>query len=324
MKEKILEVKNLTTTFKLIKHNVTAVENVSFHLNKNEILAVVGESGSGKSVTNYSIMNLIEAPGKISEDSEVLYNGKNILEMDDKAVSAIRGNRISMIFQEPSSSFNQLFRIGSQIGENLRIHNRADKQSALDEAEKLLNKVHIPNASERIMDYPFQMSGGMLQRAMIAQALACSPDILLADEPTTALDVTTQAQILSLIYEKKEETGMSVIFVTHDLALVENFADRIIILYNGRIMETGNTDDVFSTPSHPYTKDLLKAVPVPGVFKDTERLFTIKGKVPSPDEKIEGCRYSPRCSSCFDRCLVEEPELIEIDNKQVRCHLAEN
>ena len=323
MEDKILEVKNLTTTFKLIKNSLTAVENLSFYLNKNEILAVVGESGSGKSVTNYSIMNLIEHPGKISEESEVLYKGKDILKMDERAISDIRGNRISMIFQEPSASFNQLFRIGSQIGENLRIHNKADKKNALAEAEKLLKKVHITNAADRVMDYPFQMSGGMLQRAMIAQALACSPDILLADEPTTALDVTTQAQILSLIYEKKEETGMSVIFVTHDLALVEHFADRIIILYNGRIMETGKTEEIFSNPSHPYTRDLLKAVPKPGIFKDNDRLFTIKGKVPSPDEKITGCRYSPRCSSCFDRCFKEEPELIEINDKQVRCHLAE-
>ena len=323
MEDKILEVKNLTTRFKLIKNSLTAVENLSFHLNSNEILAVVGESGSGKSVTNYSIMNLIEHPGKIAEESEVLYKGRDILKMEEREISDIRGNRISMIFQEPSASFNQLFRIGSQIGENLRIHNKADKKNALTEAEKLLNKVHITNASERLMDYPFQMSGGMLQRAMIAQALACSPDILLADEPTTALDVTTQAQILSLIYEKKEETGMSVIFVTHDLALVEHFADRIIILYNGRIMETGKTEDIFSNPSHPYTKDLLKAVPKPGIFKDNDRLFTIKGKVPSPDETITGCRYSPRCSSCFDRCFKEEPELIEINDKQVRCHLAE-
>ena len=323
MEDKILEVKNLTTRFKLIKNSLTAVENLSFHLNRNEILAVVGESGSGKSVTNYSIMDLIEHPGKISDESEVLYNGKDILKMDEREVSDIRGNRISMIFQEPSASFNQLFRIGSQIGENLRIHNKADKQNAISEAEKLLKKVHITNAEERVMDYPFQMSGGMLQRAMIAQALACSPDILLADEPTTALDVTTQAQILSLIYEKKEETGMSVIFVTHDLALVEHFADRIIILYNGRIMESGKTEDIFANPSHPYTKDLLKAVPKPGIFKDNDRLFTIKGKVPSPDEVITGCRYSPRCSSCFDRCYQEEPELIEINDKQVRCHLAE-
>ena len=323
MEEKILEVSNLTTTFSLIKNTVTAVEDLSFHLNRNEILAVVGESGSGKSVTNYSIMNLIEPPGKISEQSEIFFNGKNILKMDEKEISEIRGNRISMIFQEPSASFNQLFRIGSQIGENLRIHNKADKKNALKEAENLLRKVHITNAESRVMDYPFQMSGGMLQRAMIAQALACSPDILLADEPTTALDVTTQAQILSLIYEKKKETGMSVIFVTHDLALVEHFADRIIILYNGRIMETGSTEDIFKNPSHPYTKDLLKAVPVPGIFKDTDRLFTIKGKVPSADEKIPGCRYSPRCSSCFERCFEEEPELLENGNKFVRCHLAE-
>ncbi len=323
LREKILEVKNLTTSFHLIKSSITAVENLSFSLYRNEILAVVGESGSGKSVTNYSIMNLIEPPGRISDESEIIFEDKNILKLNEKEMSWIRGNRISMIFQEPSSSFNQLFRIGSQIGENLRIHNKTDKKNALKKAEILLEKVHIPNPSNRVLDYPFQMSGGMLQRAMIAQALACSPDILLADEPTTALDVTTQAQILGLIYEKTKETGMSVIFVTHDLALIENFADRIIILYNGRIMESGRTEEIFSNPSHPYTGDLLKAVPVPGVFKDTDRLFTIRGKVPSPEDKISGCRYSPRCDRCFERCLKEEPELLTQGNKQVRCHLAE-
>ena len=282
LREKILEVKNLTTSFHLIKSSITAVENLSFSLYRNEILAVVGESGSGKSVTNYSIMNLIEPPGKISDESEIIFEDKKILKLNEKEMSWIRGNRISMIFQEPSSSFNQLFRIGSQIGENLRIHNKTDKKNALKKAEILLEKVHIPNPSNRVLDYPFQMSGGMLQRAMIAQALACSPDILLADEPTTALDVTTQAQILGLIYEKTKETGMSVIFVTHDLALIENFADRIIILYNGRIMESGRTEEIFSNPSHPYTGDLLKGSTSTRCIQRHRQAFHHKGKSPFP------------------------------------------
>lgn len=322
MTEPILQVKNLVTRFKLTNKTVTAVDGISFNLYKNEILAIVGESGSGKSVTNLSIMNLIDPPGFIDKSSEIIFKGENILTLKEKEIAAIRGKNIAMIFQEPSASFNPLFRIGSQIGEGLRIHSGTGKKEAVSQAADLLESVHIPAASSRAMDFPFQMSGGMLQRAMTAQALACKPDILLADEPTTALDVTTQAQILSLLKEKADETGMSIIFVTHDLALVENFADRIIILYNGRIMEEGSTQDVFSSPANPYTIDLLRAVPRMGIFKDESLLYTIKGKTPSLEEIIPGCKYSPRCEKCADICLEKEPPLVKKGNQLARCYFA--
>jgi peptide/nickel transport system ATP-binding protein len=321
-KEPVLKVRNLTIKFKLIDRIFTAVDNISFDLYKNEIIAIVGESGSGKSVTNYSIMNLIDPPGYIEKTSQIIYNGTDLLKLKESDMAKIRGKNISMIFQEPSASFNPLFKIGSQIGESLRLHMNKSRQEAFAIARSLLESVHIPEANKRSLDYPFQLSGGMLQRAMTAQALACSPEILLADEPTTALDVTTQAQILALLKEKSKEKKMSIIFVTHDLALIENFVDRIIILYNGRIMETGNASDVFSSPLNPYTEDLLQAVPGMGIFKEDSLLYTIKGKTPSPEDNITGCKYSPRCSKCFDICLQKEPELIQKNGRFTRCHLA--
>jgi peptide/nickel transport system ATP-binding protein len=318
----ILEVKNLTTKFSVFDNVFTAVDGISFNLYKNEILAIVGESGSGKTVTNYSVIKLIDPPGFIEKGSEIIYKGQNILELPEKEMARIRGDKIAMIFQEPSASFNPLFKIGSQIGESVRLHINKNRKEAFELAVELFKNVHISEPEKRALDYPFQLSGGMLQRAMIAQALISQPDILLADEPTTALDVTTQAQILSLLKEKSEETGMSIIFVTHDLTLIENFADRIIILYNGRIMEMGSSKDVFSNPANPYTEDLLKAVPKLGIFKDENLLYTIKGKTPAPSDIIPGCKYSPRCSKCFDLCTQKEPELIKKENRYTRCHLA--
>lgn len=321
--EAILEVKNLTTRFRMIDKTVTAVDNLSFSLYKNEILAMVGESGSGKSVTNLSVLRLIDPPGEIDPNSEILFSGINITSLPEKEMEKIRGKGISMIFQEPSASFNPLFRIGSQIGEGLRNHLDYDRKRAMDEAVKLLEQVHIPNSSLKAMDYPFQMSGGMLQRCMIAQALACSPDILIADEPTTALDVTTQAQILGLLREKKEEKGMSVIFITHDLALVEDFCDRIMIMYGGQLMEEGNAKEVISSPLHPYTRDLLKSIPRPGMFKKNDSLYTIPGKVPEPGEITAGCRYAPRCSCRTAECLASEPGITNCGSRTVRCFHAE-
>ena len=322
-KEPILKVKNLITKFSVFDKVFTAVDGISFELYQNEILAIVGESGSGKTVTNYSIMKLIDPPGFIEKESEIIYKERNLLALSEKEIAKIRGNKIAMIFQEPSASFNPLFRIGSQIGESVRLHIKKNRKEALKLAVKLFENVHISEPEKRALDYPFQLSGGMLQRAMVAQALISQPDILLADEPTTALDVTTQAQILSLLKKKSEETGMSIIFVTHDLALIENFADRIIILYNGRIMEIGSSGDVFSNPANPYTEDLLKAVPKLGVFKNENMLYTIKGKTPSPYDIIPGCKYSPRCSKCFDLCTQKEPDLIrKNENHYTRCHLA--
>ena len=317
--ETVLEVKNLTTRFRMIDRTVTAVDNLSFTLYRNEILAIVGESGSGKSVTNLSVMRLVDPPGETDGSSEIIFDGKNLLALSDREMEKIRGRRISMIFQEPSASFNPLFRIGSQIGEGLRNHLSYSRKEAFEQAKFLMKQVHIADPGLKASDYPFQMSGGMLQRCMIAQALACSPDILIADEPTTALDVTTQAQILGLIKEKKDETGMSVIFITHDLALVEDFCDRIMIMYNGQLMEEGNAKDVISTPRHPYTADLIKSIPRPGMFKSSDTLFTIPGKVPRPGEILSGCRYAPRCSARTAECLSREPELCRNGISAVRC-----
>ena len=323
MKEKILEVKNLTTRFHMVDREITAVDNLSFDLCSHEILAIIGESGSGKSVTNLSIMKLIDEPGEVSAESQILFrDGDKYIDLNklsEKEVERIRGDRISMIFQAPSASFNPLFRLGNQVGESLWLHGKSNKEEAYQEALKLLGQVHIPNSALRAQDYPFQMSGGMLQRMMIAQALACHPDILIADEPTTALDVTTQAQILGLLKEKQKETGMSVIFITHDLALVEDFCDRILILYAGSLMEEGSARDVISDPMHPYTRDLLRSIPKPGMFKAKDKLFAIPGKVPDPGEKIDGCPYAKRCTRCTAECLAEKPVITEKDGRKVRC-----
>jgi len=309
-----------------VNRTVTAVDDLSFSLCKNQILAIVGESGSGKSVTNLSIMGLIDEPGEVDKNSRILLKTgdcyTDLNKLGEKEFQKIRGNKISMIFQEPSASFNPLFKLGSQIGESLRLHGMMDKEKAYREALVLMEQVHIPSFEYRAQDYPFQMSGGMLQRMMIAQALACKPDILIADEPTTALDVTTQAQILGLIKEKQSSTLMSVIFITHDLALVEDFCDRIIILYAGNLMEEGAAKDVIANPAHPYTKDLLRSIPRPGRFKESDRLFTIPGKVPSPGEVITGCPYAERCSECTQECLTEKPELRTFGDRKVRCNNA--
>ena len=323
MKEKIHEVKDLTTRFYMVDREVTAVDSLSFSLCSHEILAIIGESGSGKSVTNLSIMKLIDEPGKVLPESQILLkSGDHYIDLNklsEKEMEMIRGNRISMIFQEPSASFNPLFRLGGQVGESLRLHGKGSKEDAYKAALELLEQVHIPNSKMRAQDYPFQMSGGMLQRMMIAQALACHPDILIADEPTTALDVTTQAQILGLLKEKQKETGMSIIFITHDLALVEDFCDRIIILYAGSLMEEGPARDVISNPMHPYTKDLLRSIPKPGMFKGQDTLFAIPGKVPDPGQIIQGCPYAKRCRFCTAECMESKPLIIGKNGRKVRC-----
>ena len=268
-------------------------------------------------------MKLIDEPGEVSAESQILFrDGDKYIDLNklsEKEMERIRGDRISMIFQEPSASFNPLFRLGNQVGESLWLHGKSNKEEAYQEALKLLGQVHIPNSALRAQDYPFQMSGGMLQRMMIAQALACHPDILIADEPTTALDVTTQAQILGLLKEKQKETGMSVIFITHDLALVEDFCDRILILYAGSLMEEGSARDVISDPMHPYTRDLLRSIPKPGMFKAKDKLFAIPGQVPDPGDKIDGCPYAKRCTRCTAECLAEKPVITEKDGRKVRC-----
>ena len=317
----VLDVRNLSTRFKLVNHTVHAVDAVSFELRENEILAIAGESGCGKSVSILSLLRLIEPPGEIDAGSEVIYEGRNLLKLDDEGLNRIRGKSISMIFQEPSASFNPLFTVGGQIAEVLRIHEGLSKNEAQNRAVELLSRVHIQNADRRSRDFPFQLSGGMLQRAMIALAIACSPRVLLADEPTTALDPTTQIRILDLLKEKSADSRMSMIFVTHDLDLLQGFADRIMIMYAGRIFEAGPADELLSSPLHPYTADLLAAVPRAGVFKDQHRLYSIQGRVPDAGSRPAGCAYHPRCSRVFDRCRIEEPALLQKNESRVRCWL---
>jgi oligopeptide/dipeptide ABC transporter ATP-binding protein len=319
----ILEVRDLSTRFRLVSHTVEAVDAVSFHLGKNEILAIAGESGCGKSAAILSILKLIQPPGEIDTKSEILFRGRNILSLPERELNTLRGKSISMIFQEPSASFNPLFTVGGQIAEVLRIHEGIEKKEAWSRAVKLLDQVKIPNPEQRSADFPFQLSGGMLQRAMIALAISCSPRILLADEPTTALDPTTQIQILELLKERTTASHMSMIFVTHDLELLKGFADRILVMYAGRIFESGNAADLLSGPFHPYTQDLLAAVPRPGIFKDETRLHSIRGKVPEAGNRPKGCSYHPRCSRAFDRCEEQEPPLFEKNGSLVRCWLYE-
>jgi peptide/nickel transport system ATP-binding protein len=321
MEKPLLEVKNLTTRFKTVKHTLTAVDKISFTVAAGEILAIVGESGCGKSVTALSLMKLIEPPGMYAPEAEVLFEGKNLLVLDENAISQVRGNEIAMIFQEPAASFNLLFKIGEQIGESLIIHKGYDKNKAMAEAVNLLEKVRIPEPAKRIHDYPFQLSGGMLQRVMIALALSCAPRLLIADEPTTALDVTIQAQILKLLKESAVQNNMAVLFITHDLTLIEGFAQRVMIMYAGRILEQCAVADIHKSALHPYTKDLLRSIPRMGYFKDTHALFSIKGSVPELYNLPAGCKYAPRCEECFERCLQEEPPLIALNGHNVRCWL---
>jgi oligopeptide/dipeptide ABC transporter ATP-binding protein len=317
----VLEVHNLSTRFNLVSHSVRAVDDISFTLNAREILAIAGESGSGKSATILSVLRLIQPPGEISENSRILFEGKNLLDMSEAELDGIRGKSISMIFQEPSASFNPLFTIGSQIAEVLRVHLKLSRTESLKRAAEVLAQVHIPNPDKRAKDFPFQLSGGMLQRAMIALALACGPRILLADEPTTALDPTTSMRILELLKERTSAADMSMIFVTHDLELLSGFADRIMVMYAGRVFESGPAPALLENPLHPYTGDLLAAIPRPGIFKDSGRLYSIQGRVPEAGSRPCGCAYHPRCSRAMERCRTEEPALVRKDSSFVRCHL---
>jgi oligopeptide/dipeptide ABC transporter ATP-binding protein len=316
-----LDVRNLSTRFHLVSHTVRAVDDISFSLNEREILAIAGESGSGKSAAILSVLRLIPPPGEIDAGSRVLFEGENLLAMSEARLNSIRGKSISMIFQEPSASFNPLFTVGSQIAEVLRVHLGLSRAEGLLRASRVLAQVHIPNADKRARDFPFQLSGGMLQRAMIALALACSPRVLLADEPTTALDPTTSMRILDLLKETTAASGMSMIFVTHDLELLSGFADRIMVMYAGRIFESGPAGSLLKDPLHPYTKDLLAAIPRPGVFKDSGRLYSIQGRVPEAGKRPSGCAYHPRCSRAVKGCQTEEPALVQKDSSFVRCHL---
>lgn len=317
-KEKILEVKDLKTYFYTVEGVLPAVDGVSFTLNKGETLGIVGESGSGKSVTARSIMRLVpNPPGKIIGGS-INFNGEEILEKKENEMRDIRGNKIAMIFQDPMTSLNPVFTVGNQIVEAIMLHQKLNKKEAKAKAIEMLRLVGIPSPEKRIDDYPHQMSGGMRQRAMIAMALSCEPELLIADEPTTALDVTIQAQILDLIADIRSKFNTSVIIITHDLGVVAEVADKVMVMYAGKVMEYATAKELFSEPLHPYTKGLLNSIP--RIDMNEKRLKSIEGTLPDMNKEMKGCRFAERCGFVCEKCLTEEPQLVNIKGRSVRCH----
>lgn len=315
--ETLLEVKNLKTYFYTEAGIVKSVDDVSLRVEKGKTLGIVGESGCGKSITSLSIMQLVETPpGKIV-GGEILLEGENLLSKTEDEMRKIRGNKIAMIFQEPMTSLNPVYTIGKQITEALLLHEKMSKHEAKDRAIEMLKLVKIPLPEKRFSEYPHQLSGGMRQRVMIAMALSCNPQLLICDEPTTALDVTIQAQILELINELKKKTNASVIMITHDLGVISEVADDVLVMYAGKVVEQAGVDEIFERPLHPYTAGLLQCIPK--LNEDVETLHTIKGMVPSFDEMPKGCSFCPRCSLAKKICEEETPDLADVDGRKVRC-----
>lgn len=314
----LLEIKNLKTYFYSPGKVVPAVDGISFNINKGETLCVVGESGCGKSVTSLSVMQLIATPPGRYADGEILFDGENLLNKSEREMCKIRGNTISMIYQEPMTSLNPVFTIGMQIMEPLSIHLKLSPRAARAKAEHMLSLVGIPDPASRLLEYPHQLSGGMRQRVMIAIGLCCEPRLLIADEPTTALDVTIQAQILDLMRRLKRELGMTIMFITHDLGVVAEMADRVVIMYAGKVVEQAPVKTLFKRPMHPYTQGLLKCIP--RIEDEHERLSVIKGIVPSPGDFPPGCRFHPRCPYAGELCLKSEPETAVYGETSVACH----
>jgi len=318
MGDKLLEVKNLRTHFHTFKGDVKAVDGVSFSLNKGEILGIVGESGGGKSVTGFSILKLIEEPGKIV-GGEIIFKGEDLVKKSERGMKNIRGSEISMIFQDPMTSLNPLYTIQQQIEEVLKLHSNMNAEERRNRCIELLTDVGIPQPEERLDSYPHQFSGGMRQRVIIASALAAEPELIIADEPTTALDVTIQAQILRLMKRLVKEKNTSLLLITHDLAVVSEMVDRVIVLYCGQVLEAGKINEIIYNPSHPYTKGLLNSIP--RLHDQKKRLSQIQGMVPNMFELPAGCNFAPRCKYCQDKCLQEEPQIREIDEgHRVSCH----
>ncbi|MEK3783085.1 ABC transporter ATP-binding protein [Paenibacillus sp. FSL R5-0810] len=309
----LLDIKDLRTSFFTEQGEVKAVDGVSLHVRKGATLGIVGESGSGKSILSLSILRLILSPGRIV-GGQILYNGENLLDKTDRQMRKLRGNQISMIFQEPMTSLNPVFTIGDQIAEVYRIHEQLGKKQALEKAVHMLQLVGIPSPEKRISQYPFQLSGGMRQRVMIAMALACNPDLLIADEPTTALDVTIQAQILELMKELQQKLHMSIIFITHDLGIVAETCDDVAVMYCGKVVEYADVRSLFKHPKHPYTIGLMNSLPRHDV--DQEALEPIRGSVPSPFDLQKGCRFAPRCPDARKLCYDQQPELSALTNRQ--------
>ena len=314
----ILDVRHLSVNFKSRKGEFTVVEDVSFHVEHGEVLGIAGESGCGKSVTSLSILGLLAENGFISAGN-VIFEGKDLADFSDLELCDIRGNQISMIFQDPLSSLNPTMTIGKQLIEPYRVHKHYSINQAQKAAVEMLKKVGIPSPEKRMKEYPDQLSGGMRQRVMIAMALSCEPKLLIADEPTTALDVSIQAQILKLIQQLNQESGTSVMLITHDMGVIAEMSDKVMIMYAGKSVEYGPVDDIFYSPKHPYTQGLLNSIP--SLDKDIEELSTIEGTVPSQNAMPAGCRFSPRCPKSLDICSNQVPAMRKVGNTRVACFL---
>ncbi|GAM15157.1 ABC transporter ATP-binding protein [Mesobacillus selenatarsenatis] len=316
----LLELKNLKTYFKRKKALIPAVDGVDLVINRGETVALVGESGSGKSITSLSIMRLIPSPPGEIVDGQIYFDGRDLAKASEEEMCKIRGNDISMIFQEPMTSLNPVLTIGEQITEVLTYHQGLNNTMAKKKAIEMLELVGFSRAKEIINDYPHRLSGGMRQRVMIAMAMSCNPKLLIADEPTTALDVTIQAQILDLMKDLSTKFETSILIITHDLGVVSEVADRVVVLYAGQVVEEAMVEDLFENPLHPYTNGLMGSIP--SIDEDHSRLASIEGNVPSPEKLPKGCRFAPRCPHAFERCFIEMPELVrKYANRSVRCFL---
>lgn len=319
-KKEVLKIEDLSISFYTPVGEVKAVDSISYTLHENEIMGIVGESGSGKSVESYGIMGLLQEPGKV-KSGKILFKGENVLDYDKNQMSDFRGRKCSMIFQNPMTCLNPVYTVGNQLMEALLVHKKCSKDEAYQRAVDMLDKVGISNPKRRMKQYPHELSGGMRQRVMIGMGLICEPDILIADEPTTALDVTIQAQILELIKEFQNKSKMSVIFITHNLAVVAQICDTVSVMYAGRIVEQGSVEDIFYNPQHPYTKGLLKSMPRID-SKEQVRLESIKGTPVDMLNPPEGCGFSTRCESCMNICLKKEPPMVEMgEGHRSKCFL---